>query len=160
MSIQLHKRLPREFIEGILEAFNDQRSWFISSAKPRSSVAGSTSPCWPRKPKKSLAIRSTGKHYVILPSDTVIIMPGRKRKRRFLFSLKLLARASSFSMIHRNIIFSLHYERRVKKDGAFSFRGKEYKLRQCAGALVTLCLILHQKLLVAWNGQRVGNFPL
>ena len=25
MSIQLHKRLPREFIEGILEAFNDHR---------------------------------------------------------------------------------------------------------------------------------------
>jgi hypothetical protein len=59
-----------------------------------------------------------------------------------------------------DLVFSLHYERRVKKDGTFSFRGKEYKLRQCAGALVTLCLIPHQKLLVAWNGQRVGNFPL
>jgi hypothetical protein len=59
-----------------------------------------------------------------------------------------------------DLIFSLHYERRVKKDGTFSFRGKEYKLRQCAGALVTLCLIPHQKLLVAWNRQKVGNFPL
>jgi transposase InsO family protein len=56
-------------------------------------------------------------------------------------------------------VFSLHYERRVKKDGTFSFRGKEYKLRHCAGAMVTLCLIPDQKLIVTWNGQRVGNFP-
>jgi hypothetical protein len=48
----------------------------------------------------------------------------------------------------------------MKKDGTFSFPGQEYKLRQYAGVLVTLCLIPHQKLLVAWNGQRVGNFPL
>jgi len=59
-----------------------------------------------------------------------------------------------------NLVFSLHYERRVKKDGTFSFRGREYKLRQCAGALVTLCLIPHQKLFVAWNGQKVGDFPI
>jgi hypothetical protein len=59
-----------------------------------------------------------------------------------------------------DLIFSLHYERRVKKDGTFSFRGQEYKLRQCAGAMVTLCLIPYQRLLVAWNGKRVGNFPL
>jgi len=57
-------------------------------------------------------------------------------------------------------VFSLHYERRVKKDGTFSFRGKEYKLRHCAGAMVTLCLIPDQKLIVTWNGQRVGNFSL
>jgi hypothetical protein len=57
-------------------------------------------------------------------------------------------------------VFSLPHERRVKKDGTFSFQGKEYKLRQCAGALVTLCLIPDQKLLVTWNGERVGNFPL
>jgi hypothetical protein len=59
-----------------------------------------------------------------------------------------------------DLVFSLHYERRVKKDGTFSFRGQDYKLRQCAGAMVTLCLIPHQRLLVAWNGRKVGNFPI
>jgi len=59
-----------------------------------------------------------------------------------------------------DLVFSLHYERRVKKDGTFSFRSQEYNLRQCAGAMVTLCLIPKQKLLVAWNGQKVGDFSL
>jgi hypothetical protein len=36
------------------------------------------------------------------------------------------------------LVFSLHYQRVVKKDGSFSFRGKEYKLRQCAGREVTV----------------------
>jgi hypothetical protein len=59
-----------------------------------------------------------------------------------------------------DLVFSLHYERRVKKDGTLSFRGQEYKLRQCAGSMVTLCLIPKQKLLVVWNGQKVGAFSL
>ena len=59
-----------------------------------------------------------------------------------------------------DLVFSLHYQSRAKKDGTFSFRGQEYKLRQCAGAVVTICLIPNQRLLVAWNGQKVSNFPL
>ncbi len=45
-------------------------------------------------------------------------------------------------------------------NGTLSFHGQEYRLRQYAGALVTVCLIPNQSLLVAWNEKRVGNFPL
>ncbi len=62
--------------------------------------------------------------------------------------------------INLDLVFSLHYQRSVKKDGTFSFRGKEYKLRQCAGKRVTACLIPKKKILVAWNDKKVGDFPL
>jgi len=62
--------------------------------------------------------------------------------------------------LNLDLVFLLHYERRVKKDGTFQFHEKEYKLRQCADCRVTVCLILQKKILVAWNGQRVGDFAL
>jgi len=53
-----------------------------------------------------------------------------------------------------------HYQRTVKKDGTFSFQGREYKLRNLAGTRVTVGLIPGIKLLVIKDGQRAGEFPL
>lgn len=59
-----------------------------------------------------------------------------------------------------DLVFSLHYERAVKKDGTFSFRGREFKLSRCAGERVTVCLIPNKKLIVVKDGQKVGEFHL
>lgn len=59
-----------------------------------------------------------------------------------------------------DLIFSLHYQRTVKKDGTFSFQGREYKLRNLAGTRVTVGIIPGIKLLVIKDGQRAGEFPL
>ncbi len=59
-----------------------------------------------------------------------------------------------------DLVFSLHYERTVKKDGTFSFRGREFKLNHCAGERVTVCLIPNKKLMVVKDGQKVGEFHL
>jgi hypothetical protein len=62
--------------------------------------------------------------------------------------------------VNLDLVFSLHYERTVKKDGTFSFRGKEYKLRHLAEMRVTVGFIPGQKLLVIKDGQRAAEFPL
>jgi len=62
--------------------------------------------------------------------------------------------------VNLDIVFSLHYERSVKRDGTFSFKGKEYKLHQCGGNRITVCLIPGKKTLAVWNGQKVGEFPV
>jgi hypothetical protein len=49
-----------------------------------------------------------------------------------------------------DLVFSLHYERRVKKDDMFTFHRKEYKLRQCADCRVIVCLIPQKK--PSWLG--------
>ena len=59
-----------------------------------------------------------------------------------------------------DLVFSLYYERTVKKDATFSFRGKKYKLRHLAGMRVTMGLIPGRKLLVIKDGQRAAEFPL
>jgi hypothetical protein len=59
-----------------------------------------------------------------------------------------------------DLIFSLHYERKVKKDGSFSFRGRQFRLRHCAGQFVTIALIPNRKLLVAKDGHKVAEFSL
>jgi hypothetical protein len=59
-----------------------------------------------------------------------------------------------------DLIFSLHYERTMKKDGTFRFQGREYKLRHLAGTRVTIGLIPKTKLLVIKDGQRAAEFPL
>lgn len=59
-----------------------------------------------------------------------------------------------------DLVFSLHYERTVKKDGTFSFRGREFKLSCYAGQRVTVCLIPDKKLMVVKNGRKVGEFHL
>lgn len=63
-------------------------------------------------------------------------------------------------LVDLDLIFSLHYQRTVKKDGTFSFKGREYKLRHCAGNRVTVCLIPKKKLLASKDGQKVGEFPI
>lgn len=59
-----------------------------------------------------------------------------------------------------DLVFSLHYGRTVKKDGTFSFRGREFKLNHCAGERVKVCLIPNKKLMVVKDGQKVGEFHL
>jgi hypothetical protein len=62
--------------------------------------------------------------------------------------------------INLDVVFSLHYERTVKKDGTFSYRGIKYKLRHLAGMRVTVGIIPGKKLLVIKDGQRAAEFPL
>ena len=59
-----------------------------------------------------------------------------------------------------DVVFSLHYSRRVKKDGTFSFLGNIYKLKHLAGTRVTVALIPKQKILVLKDGQKVADFPI
>jgi hypothetical protein len=59
-----------------------------------------------------------------------------------------------------DLVFSLHYGRTVKKDGTFSFRGREFKLSHCGGERVTVCLIPDKKLMAVKDGQKVGEFHL
>lgn len=62
--------------------------------------------------------------------------------------------------IDLDIVFSLHYERKVKKDGTFSFEGREYKIGRFGGEWVRVCLIPGKKLMVVKDGQKVGEFYL
>ena len=41
-------------------------------------------------------------------------------------------------LLDLDLVFSLYYERKVKKNGVFSFRGMKFKFRHCAGEQVTL----------------------
>ena len=59
-----------------------------------------------------------------------------------------------------DLVFPLHYERTVKKDGTFSFKEREFKLSHCGGELVTVCLIPNNKLMAVKDGQKVGEFYL
>jgi len=59
-----------------------------------------------------------------------------------------------------DLVFSLHYERSVKKDGTFSFQGKEYKLGRFGGEHIKVYLIPGKKLMVVKNGHKVGEFHL
>jgi hypothetical protein len=59
-----------------------------------------------------------------------------------------------------DLVFLLHYQRTFKKDGTFSFRGKEYKLRHLAGMRVTVGYIPERKLMVIKDAQRAAEFPL
>jgi len=63
-------------------------------------------------------------------------------------------------LVDLDLVFSLHYERKVKKDGTFSFRGRKFKLRHCAEKRVTVCLIPNKKLLVAKDGLKMAEFLL
>ena len=62
--------------------------------------------------------------------------------------------------IDLDLVFSLHYELTVKKDGTFSFRGREFKLSHCGGERVTVCLIPNKKLMAVKDRQKVGEFYL
>ena len=62
--------------------------------------------------------------------------------------------------VNIDLVFSLHYERAVKKDGSFSFGGREFKLNHCVGERVKVCLIPNKKLMVVKNEKKVGEFHL
>jgi len=57
-------------------------------------------------------------------------------------------------------IFSLQYQRMVKKDGTISFQGRSYKVGQFPLQEVTVCVIPYQKIIVLKDEQRIGDFPL
>lgn len=60
--------------------------------------------------------------------------------------------------IDLDVVFSLHYPRKVKKDGTFSFQGRQYRLKQLAGDSITIAFMPGQKIMVLKNGQRVAEF--
>ena|GEM_PF-2534383 len=66
---------------------------------------------------------------------------------------RLLQRKISFELT-----LNLYYPRTVKKDGAFSFRGKLFKLKHLSGERVTVAIIPSQKLSVLKNKQKVTEF--
>jgi len=62
--------------------------------------------------------------------------------------------------INLDRIFSLHYERRIKKDGTLLFRGKEYKVGRYPGDRVTVCFIPDKKLMVYKGENKICEFHL
>ena len=117
MGEQIHKRLSKEFVEGVLEAFNEHREHQGTGEVPL-------------KRWQDALEAGTGRFRPLDPSMDL------------------------------DLVFSLHYERTVKKDGTFSFRGREFKLTQFGGERVTVCLIPNKKLIVVKDGQKVGEFHL
>jgi len=51
-------------------------------------------------------------------------------------------------------VFSLHYERRVKKDGTISFRAKRWKV------MVTVCFIPEKKIMIFKDKQKLWEYHL
>lgn len=66
---------------------------------------------------------------------------------------------SLLAEVNLDLVFSLHYERTVKKDGTFSFNVKIYRLRHLANTKLTMGIIPNQKLLVI-KGQRAADYLL
>ncbi len=58
------------------------------------------------------------------------------------------------------VTFSLHLQRRVKKDGTISFRGKEYRIGRFAGQTVTVCLIPQAKIMIVKDHVKIGEYHL
>jgi hypothetical protein len=59
-----------------------------------------------------------------------------------------------------DMIFSLHYERTVKKDGTISFGSRFWKVGGSPDAKVTVCLIPEVKFLVVQDEQKIGEYCL
>lgn len=57
-------------------------------------------------------------------------------------------------------IFSLRYQRKIKKDGSISFKGKRYMIGRYPKSYVTVCLIPEEKLMVYKGKEKIGNFRL
>ncbi|MCX7973827.1 MAG: hypothetical protein N3B16_04930, partial [Candidatus Aminicenantes bacterium] len=57
-----------------------------------------------------------------------------------------------------DVVFSLHYPRKIKKDGSFSFQGSLYKLKYPVGDSIGVAFIPDKKLMVLKNGQKVAEF--
>jgi len=57
-------------------------------------------------------------------------------------------------------IFSLHYERKVKKDGTISFMGRRWKIGKFPGRIVTVCLIPDKKIMIFKDDQKLWEYHL
>jgi len=55
-------------------------------------------------------------------------------------------------------IFSLHFQRTVRRDGTFRFQGKEYTLKQCPREQVTAAFIPGRKLMALKNNQVIWQY--
>lgn len=58
------------------------------------------------------------------------------------------------------MIFSLQEERTVKNDGTIRFPAHLWKAGQLPGQQVTVCYLPGSKLIVAKDGQRLGEYHL
>lgn len=63
---------------------------------------------------------------------------------------------------NRNLerIFSLHFERVVKKDGTISFMGKPWKIGSMPSRRVIVCLIPNYKFMVYYDATKLAEFKL
>ena len=57
-------------------------------------------------------------------------------------------------------VFSLHYERKVKKDGTISFMGKRWKIGKFPGKVVTVCFIPDKKIMIFKDDQKLWEYHL
>jgi len=57
-------------------------------------------------------------------------------------------------------IFSLHLQRKARKDGTIMFMGKKWPIRCPEGTVVTVCLIPNQKFMVYRGDQKIWEFHL
>jgi len=58
------------------------------------------------------------------------------------------------------VIFALHAERTVKKDGTVSFQGRPWKVGRFPGQTITVCYRPAGKLILVKDGQRVWEYHL
>jgi len=63
------------------------------------------------------------------------------------------------SMDHDQI-FSIHLQRKVRKDGTIMFMGKKWPTGCPEGTPVTLCLIPNQKFMIYKDGKKLWEFHL
>lgn len=57
-------------------------------------------------------------------------------------------------------IFSLHYQRKVKKDGTISYDDRKWKIGRFPEQEVTVCLVPNEKIIVLKDEQKIGEFQL
>lgn len=62
--------------------------------------------------------------------------------------------------IDLNWVFSLHETRRVKKDGTFIFKGRQYRVGRFSGEEVTVCLIPSVKMMIFNGVDKLCEFHL
>ena len=57
-------------------------------------------------------------------------------------------------------VFSVHYQRKVKKDGTISFGGKRWKVGKFPGKVVTVCFIPERKIMIFKDKQKLWEYHL
>lgn len=62
--------------------------------------------------------------------------------------------------IDLDYVFSLHYERKVKKDGTISFGGKRWKVGKFPKDTVTVCFIPGKKIMIFKDKQKLWEYHL